>query len=70
MSDITYSMIFLKDLADYQAMNETYAEYFDAAPPARYCIRADLVRPEFLVEIGAVAHLRHTSTSGSSEVVL
>jgi aminoacrylate peracid reductase len=26
-------------------------------PPARYCIRADLVRPEFLVEIASVAHL-------------
>lgn len=68
MSDITYSMIFLKDLADYQAMNEIYVEYFQAAPPARYCIKADLVRPEFLVEIGAIAHLRQSGTSSPSEV--
>jgi hypothetical protein len=27
------------------------------APPARYCIRADLVKPEFLVEIASTAHL-------------
>ena len=26
-------------------------------PPARYCIRVDLVKPEFLVEIGSVAYL-------------
>ena len=57
MSDIAFNQIFLKDLADYAAMNEVYREYFPANPPARYCIRADLVKPEFLVEIAATAHL-------------
>lgn len=57
MSDITFNQIFLKDLADYAAMNEVYREYFPANPPARYCIRADLVKPEFLVEIASTAHL-------------
>lgn len=57
MTDVTLNMIFLKDLADYQAMNAVYAEYFPGDPPARYCIRADLVKPEFLVEIAAIAHL-------------
>ncbi|HEX7054341.1 MAG TPA: Rid family hydrolase [Burkholderiales bacterium] len=42
---------------DYAAMNEVYREYFPATPPARYCIRADLVKPEFLVEISSIAHL-------------
>ena len=44
MSDIAYNAIFLKDLADYAAMNEVYREFFPSEPPARYCIRADLVR--------------------------
>ena len=57
MSDIAFNQIFLKDLADYAAMNEVYREYFPANPPARYCIRADLVKPEFLVEIVSTAHL-------------
>jgi len=57
MSDIAYNAIILKDLADYAAMNKVYAEYFPQNPPARYCIRADLVKPEFLVEITSVAHL-------------
>ena len=55
MKDIVYNMIFLKDLADYQAMNEVYATYFPENPPARACVQAGLVRPEFLVEIAATA---------------
>ena len=39
-------------------MNKVYREYFPADPPARYCIRADLVKPEFLVEIASIAHLK------------
>jgi aminoacrylate peracid reductase len=57
MRDIAFNHIFLADLADYAAMNEVYGEYFPTNPPARYCIRADLVRPEFLVEIASVAHI-------------
>jgi aminoacrylate peracid reductase len=57
MTDIVYNAIFLKDLADYAAMNEVYREYFPSEPPARYCIRADLVRPEFLIEISSIAHV-------------
>ena len=55
LEDVVYNMIFLKDLADYQAMNEVYATYFPENPPARACVQAGLVRPEFLVEIAATA---------------
>jgi aminoacrylate peracid reductase len=57
MDDVAFNSIFLKDLADYKAMNEVYAEYFPKNPPARYCIKADLVRDEFLVEISSIAHV-------------
>jgi aminoacrylate peracid reductase len=57
LADVAFNHIFLKDLKDYAAMNEVYREYFPSSPPARYCIRADLVKPEFLVEVAAIAHL-------------
>jgi aminoacrylate peracid reductase len=57
MADVTMNSIFLKDLADYAAMNQVYKEFFPNEFPARYCIRADLVKPEFLVEIASIAHL-------------
>jgi aminoacrylate peracid reductase len=57
MADITMNSIFLKDLNDYQAMNEVYGEFFRSEPPARFCVRAELVKNEFLVEIASIAHL-------------
>jgi aminoacrylate peracid reductase len=57
MKDITFNHIFLTDMSDYAGMNEVYREYFPKDPPARYCIRADLVKPGFLVEIASIAHL-------------
>jgi aminoacrylate peracid reductase len=57
MSDIVYNMIFLKNMNDYSAMNSVYEQYFQENPPARWCIRADLVKPEYLVEISSIAHV-------------
>lgn len=55
MQDVVHNAIILKDLADYAAMNAVYAEFFPSAPPARYCICADMVKPEFLVEVSTIA---------------
>jgi len=57
MADIAMNHIFLKDTADYAAINAVYAAYFPGDKPARYCIRCDLVKPDCLVEIASVAHL-------------
>jgi aminoacrylate peracid reductase len=57
VSDIAFNQIFLSDLVNYGAMNEVYAEYFGTNSPARYCIKAELVKPEFLVEISSTAHI-------------
>ena len=57
LRDVTFNHIFLSDMGNYGAMNEVYREYFPVNPPARYCIRADLVKPEFLVEIASIAHV-------------
>lgn len=57
LADVAFNHIFLKDWADYAAMNAVYAEYFPGAKPARYCIQCGLVKPECLVEIASVAHI-------------
>jgi aminoacrylate peracid reductase len=57
LKDVAFNQIFLSDMGGYTAMNEVYREYFPENPSARYCIRADLVRPDFLVEIASIAHL-------------
>jgi len=57
LKDVTFNQIFLSDMGGYAAKNEVYREYFCENLPARYCIRADLVRLELLVEIASVAHL-------------
>jgi len=57
MDDVTMNHIFLKDWADYAAMNKVYAEYFPGDKPARFCIVCGLVRPDFLVEIASIAHI-------------
>ena len=56
MADIVFNHLFIKHLGDYAAVNEVYAEYFPANPPARYLIQADLVKPEFLIEIASTAY--------------
>jgi aminoacrylate peracid reductase len=60
MNDVVFNQIFLSDMAHYGAMNAAYREYFPDEPPARYCIKAELVRPEFLVEISSTAHVSRT----------
>ena len=57
LKNVVFNQIFLKDLADYPAMNEVYKQYFNDHLPARYCIQTPLVRPEFLVEIATTAYV-------------
>lgn len=58
LADVVMNQIFLKDMADYAAMNKVYGEFFPKNPPARYCVAAGLVKPEFLVEIASIACLK------------
>lgn len=57
MDDVTFNHVFVKDWADYGAINAVYAEYFPDNKPARYCVQTGLVKPEALVEIASVAHV-------------
>ena len=57
MADVTFNSIFVRDWADYAAINKVYAEYFPGDKPARYCIQCGLVKPDALVEIATIAHI-------------
>ncbi len=58
MADVTNNSIFITDWANYAAVNAVYAEYFPGDKPARFCILCGLVKPDALVEIATVAHLK------------
>jgi 2-iminobutanoate/2-iminopropanoate deaminase len=45
---------FLKDMNDFRAFNEVYAEYFPSEPPARTTIQAARLPGDILVEIELV----------------
>jgi aminoacrylate peracid reductase len=57
MEDVTFNSIFIRDWADYAALNNVYAEYFPGDKPARFCIQCGLVKPDALVEIATIAHV-------------
>jgi 2-iminobutanoate/2-iminopropanoate deaminase len=55
LNHVVKTTVYLKDMNDFTAMNEVYARYFTAAPPARSTIQAARLPKDALVEIDAVA---------------
>lgn len=55
LQDVARTTVWLRDLADYAAMNEVYTRYFGDHKPPRATVRADLVRDDLLVEIECIA---------------
>jgi 2-iminobutanoate/2-iminopropanoate deaminase len=53
--DVVRTTIFLVNLADFQAVNETYGRYFGSAPPARATVQVAALPRGAKVEIDAVA---------------
>lgn len=55
MDDVVFNTIYLRNLEDYNEMNSVYLEYFPNMLPARACLKVEMVKPEFLVELATVA---------------
>ncbi len=55
MDKVVKTTVFLADMNDFAAMNEVYAEFFPADPPARTTVAAARLPLDILVEIEAVA---------------
>jgi len=54
---VVKTTVFLKDMSEFATMNEVYARYFTAAPPARSTVQAARLPKDALVEIEVVASL-------------
>lgn len=54
-ADVVRTGVFLKDMKDFAAMNEVYAQFFTAACPARACVEVARLPKDALVEIELVA---------------
>jgi len=55
LEKVVRSTVFLKDMGDFAAMNEVYARYFTATPPARSTIQAARLPKDVLIEIDVIA---------------
>jgi 2-iminobutanoate/2-iminopropanoate deaminase len=59
MADVAECTVFLRDIADYGAMNDAYRQFFPSEPPARATVAVSaLPRPAALVEIKCSARIR------------
>ena len=55
-SNVVKTSVFLKDLADFVAVNQVYGEYFDeSTAPARACVEVSRLPKDVLVEIECIA---------------
>ncbi|HVS74659.1 MAG TPA: RidA family protein [Candidatus Acidoferrales bacterium] len=52
---VVKTTVFLKDMNEFTAMNEVYARYFTATPPARATVQVARLPKDALVEIEAFA---------------
>ena len=55
MSDVVKVTVYLSDFEHFAAVNQVYSERFAEPRPARTSVACSLVKPEYLVEIDALA---------------
>ena len=58
LTHVVKTMVFLKDMGDFGAMNEVYARYFapaEVVPPARSTVQVAALPKDALVEIECIA---------------
>lgn len=55
LSQVVKTTVFLKDMGEFAKMNEVYARYFDADPPARSTVEVARLPRDVRVEIEVVA---------------
>ena len=54
---VVRTTVYLADLADFPAMNEAYATFFSASPPARSTTQAARLPKDARIEIDVIAYL-------------
>ena len=54
-TDVVKTVVFIKDMNDFAAVNEVYAEYFGEHKPARSCVEVARLPKDGMVEIECIA---------------
>ena len=54
-SDVIKTTCFIKNMNDFAAFNEVYAEYFGTSAPARSCVEVARLPKDVLIEMEAIA---------------
>jgi 2-iminobutanoate/2-iminopropanoate deaminase len=55
IEEVVKTTVFLKDMADFNEMNNIYKTFFPVAPPARSCVAVKAIPGDYAVEIEAIA---------------
>ncbi|EDL63669.1 RidA family protein [Bacillus sp. SG-1] len=55
LNTVVKATVFIKDMNDFGAINEVYAQYFDTHKPARSCVEVARLPKDALVEIEVIA---------------
>lgn len=55
MNHVIKVTVFLKNMSEFTAMNEVYARYFPAAPPARSTVEVARLPKDALIEVEVIA---------------
>jgi 2-iminobutanoate/2-iminopropanoate deaminase len=55
LGKVVRSTVFLKNMADFAAMNEIYGKFFNVTPPARSTVEVARLPKDVLVEIDVIA---------------
>ena len=55
LANVVKTTVFLKDMNEFAAMNEIYAQYFSQSPPARSTVEVARLPKDVRVEIDAIA---------------
>ncbi|MDO8483604.1 MAG: RidA family protein [Candidatus Limnocylindrales bacterium] len=53
--DVVKTTVYLRDFADFEAMNEVYREYFPSEPPTRATVGVTALARDFRIEIEVLA---------------
>ena len=53
--EVVKTTVFIKDMNDFAALNEIYAQYFPGAFPARSCVEVARLPKDVLIEMEAIA---------------
>jgi len=54
-NDVVKCSIFIRDMNDFQAINEAYGQYFKSSPPARETVEVSRLPKNVKVEISCIA---------------